>query len=87
MAQGELHDRVHKKMSAALDALSVFKDGRRANSLWPTLVLQTGRVCSVYSTHKREVSFTCRCQVCSISTESVTLIPSSNIINKFSLFF
>lgn len=40
-------------MSATQDALSVFKDGRRANSLWPTLVLQTEGFAVVYSTREK----------------------------------
>ena len=40
-------------MSATLDALSVFKDGRRANSLCPYLGFADRRVCLVYSTREK----------------------------------
>lgn len=78
MAQGELHDRVHQKMSPTLDALSVFKDGRRANSLCSYLGFADRRVCFVYSTRERsrlhvDVMFALYVPI----TESVTLIPSS----------
>ena len=39
-------------MSATLDALSVFKDGRRANSLCSHLGFADRRVCFIYSTRE-----------------------------------